>query len=201
MLSTGIRTPVGVKVIGTDLAEMETAGPADRAGGEGRAGHRQRLCRARHRRLLSRHRPRSCGARALRPDDRTVQDVIATALGGEDRHDHGRRARALWRHHALSARPAKRSAGHRARSAGADAVGRRGAARRGRKSRRARATSIRTENGQLAIYIFVDIRDRDLGGYVADAKRAVNASELSFRPAPTSCGAGSSSISNAPRHA
>ena len=31
------------------------------------------------------------------------------------------------------------------------------------------ATSIRTENGQLAVYIFVDIRDRDLGGYVADA--------------------------------
>jgi Cu(I)/Ag(I) efflux system membrane protein CusA/SilA len=37
-------------------------------------------------------------------------------------------------------------------------------------------TSIRTENGQLAIYIYVDIRDRDLGGYVADAQRAVQAS-------------------------
>ena len=33
--------------------------------------------------------------------------------------------------------------------------------------------SIRTENAKLAIYIFVDIRDRDLGGYVADAKKAV----------------------------
>ena len=31
-------------------------------------------------------------------------------------------------------------------------------------------TSIRTENGQLAAYIYVDIRDRDLGGYVADAQ-------------------------------
>ena len=31
-------------------------------------------------------------------------------------------------------------------------------------------TSIRTENGQLATYIYVDIRDRDLGGYVADAQ-------------------------------
>jgi Cu(I)/Ag(I) efflux system membrane protein CusA/SilA len=37
-------------------------------------------------------------------------------------------------------------------------------------------TSIRTENGQLATYIYVDIRDRDLGGYVADAQRAVSAS-------------------------
>jgi Cu(I)/Ag(I) efflux system membrane protein CusA/SilA len=33
-------------------------------------------------------------------------------------------------------------------------------------------TTIRTENGQLAAYIFVDIRDRDLGGYVADAVAA-----------------------------
>ena len=37
-------------------------------------------------------------------------------------------------------------------------------------------TTIRTENGQLAAYIFVDIRDRDLGGYVADAQKAVTAS-------------------------
>jgi len=43
------------------------------------------------------------------------------------------------------------------------------------------ATSIRTENGQLAVYVFVDIRDRDLGGYVAEAKRAV-ASDVPFPP-------------------
>jgi copper/silver efflux system protein len=36
-------------------------------------------------------------------------------------------------------------------------------------------TAIRTENGQLAVYIFVDIRDRDLGGYIADAQKAVAA--------------------------
>lgn len=33
--------------------------------------------------------------------------------------------------------------------------------------------SIRTENAQLVVYIFVDFRDRDIGGYVADAKAAV----------------------------
>jgi Cu(I)/Ag(I) efflux system membrane protein CusA/SilA len=42
-------------------------------------------------------------------------------------------------------------------------------------------TSIRTENGQLATYIYVDIHDRDLGGYVADAHRAVEAS-IQFPP-------------------
>jgi Cu(I)/Ag(I) efflux system membrane protein CusA/SilA len=42
MLSTGIRTPVGVKVMGTDLAEIDSS-QADRAGPEGRARHIVRL--------------------------------------------------------------------------------------------------------------------------------------------------------------
>src|SRR3954447_25876826 len=42
-------------------------------------------------------------------------------------------------------------------------------------------SSIRTENAQLAAYIFVDLRDRDLGGYVADAQKAV-ASQVKFPP-------------------
>ena len=42
-------------------------------------------------------------------------------------------------------------------------------------------SSIRTENAQLAGYIFVDFRDRDLGGYVADAQKAV-AKEIQFPP-------------------
>ncbi len=41
--------------------------------------------------------------------------------------------------------------------------------------------SIRTENAQLAAYIFVDARDRDLGSYVADAKQAV-AGSVKFPP-------------------
>jgi len=34
-------------------------------------------------------------------------------------------------------------------------------------------TTIRTENAQLAVYVYVDFRDRDLAGYVADAQKAV----------------------------
>jgi Cu(I)/Ag(I) efflux system membrane protein CusA/SilA len=33
--------------------------------------------------------------------------------------------------------------------------------------------TIRTENALLSAYIYVDIRDRDIGGYVADARQAV----------------------------
>jgi Cu(I)/Ag(I) efflux system membrane protein CusA/SilA len=36
------------------------------------------------------------------------------------------------------------------------------------------APAIRTENALLSAYIYVDIRDRDIGGYVAEARRAVN---------------------------
>jgi Cu(I)/Ag(I) efflux system membrane protein CusA/SilA len=35
--------------------------------------------------------------------------------------------------------------------------------------------AIRTENALLSVYVYVDIRDRDIGGYVADAQRAVQA--------------------------
>ncbi len=41
--------------------------------------------------------------------------------------------------------------------------------------------NIRTENALLAAYIYVDIRDRDIGGYVADAQRAVRDS-VKFPP-------------------
>ena len=40
-------------------------------------------------------------------------------------------------------------------------------------------TSIRTEDGQLVVYVYVDIRDRDLGGYVRDAQKQV-ADQLAF---------------------
>jgi Cu(I)/Ag(I) efflux system membrane protein CusA/SilA len=41
--------------------------------------------------------------------------------------------------------------------------------------------SIRTENALLSAYIFVDIRGRDIGGYVADAQRAVR-DQVKFPP-------------------
>jgi Cu(I)/Ag(I) efflux system membrane protein CusA/SilA len=36
-------------------------------------------------------------------------------------------------------------------------------------------TQIRSEDGQLVVYLFIDIRDRDLGGYVREAQRIVTA--------------------------
>ncbi|SEP93724.1 efflux RND transporter permease subunit [Nitrosomonas ureae] len=41
--------------------------------------------------------------------------------------------------------------------------------------------SIRTENALLSAYIFIDIRDRDIGGYIADAQQAVQ-EQVQFPP-------------------
>jgi Cu(I)/Ag(I) efflux system membrane protein CusA/SilA len=41
--------------------------------------------------------------------------------------------------------------------------------------------SIRTENALLSAYIFVDIRDRDIGGYVSEAQKAVS-EQVKFPP-------------------
>jgi copper/silver efflux system protein len=43
------------------------------------------------------------------------------------------------------------------------------------------APVIRTENALLSAYIYVDLRERDIGGYVADAKKAV-AEQVTFPP-------------------
>ena len=43
------------------------------------------------------------------------------------------------------------------------------------------APSIRTENSLLSAYIYVDIRDRDIGSYVAEARKAV-ADQVKFPP-------------------
>ena len=40
MLATGIKTPVGIKIAGPDLAELERVGVRSRGGGQSRARHR-----------------------------------------------------------------------------------------------------------------------------------------------------------------
>ena len=134
MLSTGIRTPVGVKVIGTDLVEMDRL-----------AKQVEQVLRTVPG-TSSAYAERSIGGYYLEivPDRAAlarygimvgdVQDTIATALGGQTVTTTVEGRQRFTRQHALSARPARQSQGHRRRHPGADAGGRRGAARRGRKS-------------------------------------------------------------------
>ena len=176
MLSTGIRTPVGVKVYGTDLGEMEQV--------------------ARQVEAVLRNVPGTSSAYAERviggyfldiaPDRSSlgryglsvsdVQDVISMALGAEviTTTVEGRERYGVAIRYPRALRSDPRAIAREVQVAlpGGGAVPLGEVAKieltRG-------ATSIRTENAQLAVYIFVDIAGRDLGGYVTDAQAAVAA--------------------------
>ncbi len=70
MLSTGIRTPIGIKVFGKDLGEMETLAKNIEAVVKKVTGNNQRLCRAHYRWFLHQHRARPGTTGALRSGGR-----------------------------------------------------------------------------------------------------------------------------------
>ena len=182
MLSTGIRTPIGIKVFGKDLGEMEVLAKQIEAAVKAVPGTTSAFAeRITGGFYLNIEPDREQLARyGLAVGD--LQDVIGTALGGElvttmveGRERFGvtvRYPRELRSDPQQIARevliPTMDGAmiplGQLAKVVVAKG-----------------APSIRTENALLSAYIFVDIRDRDIGGFVADAKKAV-AEQVKFPP-------------------
>ncbi|RWB99016.1 CusA/CzcA family heavy metal efflux RND transporter [Mesorhizobium sp.] len=182
MLSTGIRTPVGVKVYGTDLGEMENVArqieAVLRAVPGTSSAYAERVIGGYYLDIVPDR--TALGRYGLSIGD--VQDVISMALGAkvitstvEGRERYGvaiRYPRALRSDPGAIARDvqiALPDGGFVPLGVVAKVELTRG------------ATSIRTENGQLAVYIFVDIAGRDLGGYVSEAQQAV-AAEVKLPP-------------------
>ena len=182
MLSTGIRTPVGVKVFGTDLVEMERLArqieqvlrtvPGTSSAYAERVIGGYYLDITPDREALARY--------GLMVGD--VQEVIATALGGEavTTTVEGRERYTVNVRYPRDLRSDPRSIADNVLvpmpKGGTVPLGEVSTIKLARGP-----TAIRTENGELAVYIFVDIRDRDLGGYVADAQKAV-AANVAFPP-------------------
>jgi len=177
MLSTGIRTPIGVKVIGTDLVEIDrlakqieqvlksVPGTSSAYAERGIGGYYLEVTPDRT--ALARY--------GIMVQD--VQDTIAIALGGQSVTTtvEGRQRFTVNMRYPRDLRDSPKVIANDVLvpmpAGGAVPLG------EVAKVEPARGpSSIRTENGQLATYIYVDIRDRDLGGYVADAQRAVAAS-------------------------
>jgi Cu(I)/Ag(I) efflux system membrane protein CusA/SilA len=182
MLSTGIRTPIGIKVFGRDLVEMEklaksiesvvknvpgtTSAYAERiTGGYYLNIEPDRMALARY---------------GLAVGD--LQDVISSALGGEvvTTTVEGRERFGVITRYPRELR------------SDPDAIARQvlvpamnGAliplGQLAHISLEKGPPSIRTENALLSAYIFVDIRDRDIGSYVADAQKAVR-EQVKFQP-------------------
>ncbi|MER8571284.1 efflux RND transporter permease subunit [Mesorhizobium sp. M1409] len=177
MLATGIRTPVGVKVYGNDLTEMEKIARQVEAVLKTVPGtssaYAERVIGGYYLDIVPDR--EALGRYGLTIGD--VQDVIATALGGETitttvegRERYGVNIRYP---RDLRSNPQAIATDVQVPLPGGGTVPL-GAVANVELTRG--ATTIRTENGQLATYIYVDIDGRDLGGYVADAQKAVTAS-------------------------
>ncbi|MFN3566872.1 MAG: efflux RND transporter permease subunit, partial [Burkholderiaceae bacterium] len=187
MLSTGIRTPIGIKVFGADLAEMEKV--------------------ARQIETVVRNVPGTTSAYAERltggyyldiePDRAALaryglsvgelQDVVASALGGEmvTTTVEGRARFGVIVRYPRDARADPQKIEREVLVPLMADPGKLPAMIPLGQVARAKLTQgppvIRTENSLLSAYIFVDMRGRDVGGYVADARRAV-ADNVAFPP-------------------
>jgi len=182
MLSTGIRTPIGIKVFGRDLIEMEklaksiesvvknvpgtTSAYAERiTGGYYLNIEPDRMALARY---------------GLAVGD--LQDVISSALGGEvvTTTVEGRERFGVITRYPRELRSDPDAIAHQvlvpAMNGALIPLG-----QLAHISLEKGPPGIRTENALLSAYIFVDIRDRDIGSYVADAQKAVR-EKVKFQP-------------------
>tara|TARA_R110002012_G_scaffold281545_1_gene470652 strand:- start:1257 stop:4403 length:3147 start_codon:yes stop_codon:yes gene_type:complete len=177
MLSTGIRTPVGIKVYGDNLTEMakvarEVEAVVRTVPGTTSA-YAERVIGGYYLDITPNR--AALGRYGLSVQD--VQEVIGMALGAKaiTQTVEGRERYNVAVRYPAALRSDPEAIGREVQVAlpggGTIPLGDVATIERTRG-----ATSIRTENGQLAVYIFVDIAGRDLGGYVAEAQAAVAAS-------------------------
>ncbi|MGZ8219769.1 efflux RND transporter permease subunit [Methylomagnum sp.] len=182
MLATGIRTPIGIKLFGKDLAEME------------------RL--AREIEQAVKHVPGTTSAYAERitggyylnidPDYEAlsryglpvgdIQDLISTAIGGETITTmvEGRERFGIILRYPRELRDSPEALGsHVLVPIPSGAVVPLG--QLANISLSQGPPGIRTENAMLSAYIYVDMRGRDIQGYVDDARKAV-ADVVAFPP-------------------
>jgi Cu(I)/Ag(I) efflux system membrane protein CusA/SilA len=175
MLSTGIRTPVGVKVIGRDLAEMEKVARQVETAlktVEGTASaYAERIVGGYYLEIIP-DRDRLARYGLMVSD---VQDVVGTALGAEPITTtvEGRERYTVAIRYPRDLRSDPQSIARDVLVALPNSMGTVPLGEVADIRLTQGATSIRTENAKLAAYIFVDIRGRDLGGYVAAAQKAV----------------------------
>jgi Cu(I)/Ag(I) efflux system membrane protein CusA/SilA len=176
MLSTGVRTPVGIKVFGDDLQEIERLGERIEDIVRPLAGTRsvyaERVAGGYFVDIV----PRRDQLARYGLTIAEMQMAISTAIGGENvtttiegrarypvnvryprelRDDLGRLGRVLLSAPTGGQVPLAQVADIRLVQG---------------------ASMVRDENGFLTGYVYVDVAGRDIGGYVEDAKRAVAAS-------------------------
>jgi Cu(I)/Ag(I) efflux system membrane protein CusA/SilA len=175
MLTTGVRTPVGIKVYGSDLARIEAIGqqlePIVRAVPGTRSVFAERVAGGYFvdfdlkREELGRYGLTVAG----------VQDVILSAVGGENVTTTVE-GRARFPVNVRYPRELRDDLDRLGRVLVMTPSGAQVPLSQGATIRTVTGPSmIRNENGLLVGYVYVDIAGRDVGGYVEEAKRAVAA--------------------------
>ena len=199
MLATGIRTPVGIKIFGPDLAELERIGKQIEQGVQMIPGTRSAFAeRAVSGYYLDIDIDRAAAARhGVNVAD--VQTVIATAIGGmtitqtvEGRERYGVRVRYPQELRDTPERlasvlvPVNHESSGGASAAMGNGMGGAGAAvPRGTVAQvplgqlatiktTAGPMVVRTEGAMPTAWVYVDVAGRDIGSYVRDAQKMVN---------------------------
>jgi Cu(I)/Ag(I) efflux system membrane protein CusA/SilA len=181
MLSTGIRTPIGIKVFGKDLDEME------------RVARQIEVVVKKVPGTTSAYAERITGGFYLNIEPQReqlaryglgigeLQEVIATALGGETVTTtvEGRERFGVSVRYPRELRADPQTIAQVLVPTSDGAMIPLGQLAKVEIAKG--APSIRTENALLSAYIYVDIRERDIGSYVAEAQKAVR-EQVKFPP-------------------
>ena len=190
MLATGIRTPVGIKIFGNDLNELERLAreveTVVRAVPGTSSAYAERVNSGYFLEILpDRDRIARYGLSVA-----NVQETIATAMGAEPITTtvEGRERYSVVLRYPRDVRSDPDAIESEVMvslpNGAAIPLGDVATVRLAQGP-----TSIRTEDGRLAVYIYVDMRDRDLGGYVREAREAV-ARSVQFPPGYTATWSG-----------
>ncbi|MFN7573187.1 MAG: efflux RND transporter permease subunit [Betaproteobacteria bacterium] len=187
MLATGIRTPVGIKVFGTDLKEMERVArqieTVVRAVPGASSAYAERLTGGSYLEIE----PDRAQLARYGVTVGQLMDVVAVALGGEPATTtvEGRARYGVIVRYPRSARDSPEHIAREVLVPVAAGMGQPAAmvplGQLARVQIAQGPSVIRTENALLSAYIYVDVRDRDIGGFVADAQRAVR-EQVDFPP-------------------
>ena len=182
MLATGIRTPIGIKVYGKDLGEIEKLARQIEAVLRAVPGTTSAFAERINGGYYLNIEPRRFDLARYGLTIGDLQDAIGTALGGETVTTavEGRERFAVNIRYPRDLRSDPQAIATQVLVAGNDGMmvplGQIADIRSVQGP-----TTIRTENALLAAYIFVDIRDRDIGGYITDAQKAVR-EQVKFAP-------------------
>ncbi len=184
MLSTGVRTPIGVKIFGADTAEIERVGERIESELRQVPGTRSVFAERTAGGYFVDFEPRRDQLARFGLTIQQVQEVILTAIGGENvsttiegrerypinvryprelRDDVERLRRVLVPTPSGSQIPLEQLADIRLTQGPA---------------------MLRDENGFLAGYVYVDVAGRDIGGYVDEARRLIQ-SKVKLKPGYT----------------